>query len=118
MSQNIKNNKSPKTDDLSKNKTVLNFRRKDGAIGQVTIGSKQNPVCVPSNSVITVPGQTNKISPKITCLVEQAQHHNLPPGIVINMCVATTKARIVPVILVNTKTECVDLATLVGHRSI
>ena len=49
-----------------------------------------------------MPGQTNKISPKITCLVEQAQHHNLPPGIVINKCVATTKVRSVPVTLVNT----------------
>ena len=50
-------------------------------------------------------GQTNKISSRITCLVEQAQHHNLPPGIVINRCVATTKARSVPVILVNTNRQ-------------
>ena len=83
-------------------KDQLNFRNKDLAIGKVTIVSKQNPVCVPSNLAITVPGWTNKISLKITCLVEQAQHHNLPPGIVINRCVATTKARSVPVILVNT----------------
>ena len=41
----------------------------------------------------------------MTCLVEQAQHHNLPPGIVINRCVATTKARSVPVILVNTNRQ-------------
>ena len=80
----------------------MNFRRKDGAIGQVTIGSKPNPICVPSNLAITVPGQTNKIPPKITCLFEQAQHHNLPLGIGNNRCVATTKARSVPVILVNT----------------
>ena len=33
--------------------------------------------------------------------MEQAQHHNLPPGIVINRCMVTTKARSVPVILVN-----------------
>ena len=33
--------------------------------------------------------------------MEQAQHHNLPPDIVINRCVATTKAGSVPVILVN-----------------
>ena len=52
-----------------------------------------------------MPGQTNKISPKFICLVEQAQHHNLPPGIVINRCVATTKARSVPVILVNTNKQ-------------
>ena len=41
----------------------------------------------------------------MTCLVEQAQHHNLPPAIVINRCVATTKARSVPVILVNTNRQ-------------
>ena len=104
MSQNIKCSKSPKTDDLSK-KHCLNFRRKDGAIGQVTIGSKQNPVCVPGNLAITMLGWTNKISLKITCRVEQAQHHNLPPGIVINRCVITTKAMSVPVILVNTNKQ-------------
>ena len=52
-----------------------------------------------------MPGQTNKISSKVTCLVEHAQHHNLPPGIVINRCVASTKARSVPVILVNTNRQ-------------
>ena len=50
-------------------------------------------------------GQTSKIPLKLTCLVEQAQHHNLPPGIVINRCLATTKARSVPVILVNTNRQ-------------
>ena len=102
MSQNIEISKSQKTDDLSKKKDQLHFKRKNGAIGQVTVGSRENPVCVPSNSALTVPGQTNKIPSKLTCLVEQAQHHNLPPGIVINRCVATTKARSMPVILVNT----------------
>ena len=80
----------------------MKFRRKDGAIGQATIGSKQNPVCVPGNLAITVPGQTNKMPPNTICLIEQAQHPNLPLGIVINRCAATTKARSVPVILVNT----------------
>ena len=88
-----------------KKKIDSNFRRKDGAIGQVTIGSIKSPVCVPGNSAITVPGRTTKMSQKTTCLVEQAQHHNLPPGIVINRCVATTKARRVPVILVNTNRQ-------------
>ena len=105
MSQNIKASQSPKTDDLSKKKDQLHFRRKNGAIGQVTIGSRQNPVCVPGNSALTVPGRTNKTPSKLTCLVEQAQHHNLSPGIVINRCVATTKARSVPVILVNTNRQ-------------
>ena len=100
-------------------KDQLNFRRKNGAIGQVILGSKQNPVCVPGNSALIVLGQTNKIPSKLTCLVEQAQHHNLPPGIAINRCAATTKAGSVPVILINTsRTECVHPATLVGCRTI
>ena len=41
--------------------------------------------------------------------MKQAQHHNLPPGIVINRCVATTKARSVPVILVNTSRQNVSI---------
>ena len=50
-------------------------------------------------------GWTNKIPSKITCLVEQAQHHNLPPGIVINRCAATTKVRSMQVILIDTTTQ-------------
>ena len=37
-------------------KDQQNFRGKNGVIGQGTIGSKQNPVYVPGNSVLTVPG--------------------------------------------------------------
>ena len=88
-----------------KKKDQFYFKRRNGAIGQVTVGSRKNPVCIPGNSALTVPGQTSKIPTKLTCLVEQAQHHNLPPGIVINRCLATTKARSVPVILVNTNRQ-------------
>ena len=35
----------------------------------------------------------------------QAEHHNQPLGIVINRCVATTKAQSVPVILINTSKQ-------------
>ena len=66
------------------------------------LAQNKNPVCVPSNSVITVLGQTKKIASKITCLVGQAQHNNLPLGIVLNGCVTMTKARSVSVILINT----------------
>ena len=33
----------------------------------------------------------------------QAEHHNLPLGIVINQCVAIPKARTIPAIIINTK---------------
>ena len=49
-------------DDLSKNKKdQQNFSGKDGVKGQVTVGSKQNPVCVPRTSVITFLGQSYKM---------------------------------------------------------
>ena len=47
-------------------------------------------------------GDTTKIQPKAVCLVEQAEHYNLPLGIVVNRCVAKVKARSMPVILINT----------------
>ena len=105
MSQNIKASKSPKTDNLSKKKTNYILKGRMEPLGRSQLAQKQNPVCVPGNSAITVLGQTSKIPSKLTCLVEQAQHHNLPPGIMINRCMATTKARSVPVILVNTNRQ-------------
>ena len=52
--------------------------------------------------MITIPGCTNKLPSKVTCLVEQVEHHNLPLGIVINWCMAIPKARTIPVIIINT----------------
>ena len=34
--------------------------------------------------------------------MQQAEHHNLPPVIVINWCIAIPKARTIPVIIINT----------------
>ena len=90
-------------------KDQQNFDDVTGHIRQVTIGSRKNPICIPRNSVITVLGHTTKIHPKAVCLVEQAEHHNLPQGIVINRCVAKVKLRSVPVILINTTKQNVWL---------
>ena len=62
MSQHIKVSKSPKTDDLSK-KDPLNFRGKDGAIGQVTIGPKQNPIVSPVIQLLLCQGRPLKYHP-------------------------------------------------------
>ena len=107
VSQQTEQISSPKPDDLFKKKT--NNDDVTGHIGQVTIGSKNNPICIPGNSVITVPGHTTKVHPKAVCLVEQAEHHNLPQGIVVNRCEATVKSRSVPVILINTTKQNVWL---------
>ena len=92
-----------------KKKDQQNFEDVTRHIRQVTIGSKKNPICIPGNSVITVLGHTTKVHPKAVCLVEQAEHHNLPQGIVANRCVATVKSRPVPVILINTTKQNVWL---------
>ena len=66
------------------------------------IGTKQQPICIPRNSTFTIPGCTSKLPPRITCLVEQAEHHNLLLAIVINWCVVIPKATLIHVILINT----------------
>ena len=109
VSQQNEHISSLKTDDQYKKKDQRNFDDVTGHIGQVTIGSKKNPICIPGNSSITVPGHTTKVHPKAGCLVEQAEHHNLPQGIVVNRCVATVKSRTVPVILINTNKQNVWL---------
>ena len=85
-----------------KKKDQPNFDATTRHIGQVTIGSRKNPICIPRHSVITVLEHTTNINPKPMCLVEQAEHHNLPLGIVVNGCMAKVKSRSVPVILINT----------------
>ena len=109
MSQQTEQMSSPKQDDLFKKKDQQNSYDVTGHFGQVTIGSKNNPICIPGNSVITVLGHTTKVHPKAVCLVEQAEHHNLPQGIVVNRCVATVKSRSVPVILIYTTKQNVWL---------
>ena len=109
VSQQTEQISSPNINDLCKKKDQRNFDDVTGHIGQVTIGSKKNPICIPRNSSITVPGHTTKVHPKAVCLVEQTEHHNLPQGIVVNRCVATVKSRSVPVILINTTKQNVWL---------
>ena len=109
VSQQTEQVSSPKPNDLLKNKDQQNFDDVTGHIRQVMIGSRNNPICIPGNSVITVLGHTTRVHPEAVCLVEQAEHHNLSQGIVVNRCVATVKLRSVPVILINTTKQNVWL---------
>ena len=109
VSQQTEQIASPNPDDLCKKKDQQNFDDATGHIRQVTVGSEKNPICIPRNSVITVLGHPTKIHPKAVCLVEQAEHHNLPQGIIVNRCVAKVKSRSVSVILINTNKQNVWL---------
>ena len=40
-----------------------------------------------------------------TCLIEQDAHSNLPFGLIVNRCLAHAKAKLLPIILVNTSSE-------------
>ena len=109
VSQQQEQIEPPKTNGLCKKEDQQNFDDATRHIRQATIGSRKNPICIPGNSVIMVPGHTTKIHPRAVCLVEQAEHHNLPQGIVVNRCVAKVKSRSMPVILINTTKQNVWL---------
>ena len=87
---------------LAKRKVQWPFIRRHGLIGQDTKGSKQQLVCIPRNPAITILRNTNKLWPRTTCLVEQAEHHNLSLGTMGTRCVSIPKERALPIILVNT----------------
>ena len=75
----------------------------DGPVGTVKIGMDKEPICIPGNAMLTVPGNTSKIYKGQSYIVEQAAHHNLPHIFVVNSCCCVMpKARWVPVILRNT----------------
>ena len=96
-------------------KDKQNFSGKDGVIGQVIIGSNKNPVCVPGNSIITVLGQTHKIPSKIPCLFECIEYYNLPPLGNKQVCGHNKGKECSSHSDKHHTTECLDMATLVGH---
>ena len=64
----------PKGHDQPSNKRKpQNFSsNKEGFMGKVIVGSKQEPLCIPKNSTITVSGAIKRPLHGATCLVEQA----------------------------------------------
>ena len=84
-------------------KTHQNFV--SGAVQQVstvTIGTNNQPICVPGNSIIRVPGKVSKLVTKGSYMIEFTVHNNLPSGVVVNRSYVTLKAGQVAVILINT----------------
>ena len=66
------------------------------------IGTDHQPICVPGNATITVPGKILKVNNKGSYMLETAAHANLPSGIVVNHSYDTLKSGRMSVILVNT----------------
>ena len=62
----------------------------------------KEPICFPRNAMLTVPENTSKIEKGQSYIVALAAHHYLPHGLAVNSCCVTSKAKRVPVILINT----------------
>ena len=74
-------------------------------LSQVWVGNPQQAICIPANSMKVVQGRTNKITRRLSCLVEARACNNLPRGIVVNRTMFTpNKNKRVPVSLINTNT--------------
>ena len=71
-------------------------------MGTVQIGMDKESTCIPGNAMLTVPGNASRIEKGQLYIVEQAAHHNLPHGLMVNRCCVTPMARRVQVILINT----------------
>ena len=74
----------------------------DRPVGKVTIGTDNQPICVPGNSMITVSGKLSKLVTKGSYMVELAVHNNSPSGVVVNCSYVKPKAGLVPVMLIST----------------
>ena len=75
---------------------------KDEPVGTVIIGTDHQPICVPGNATITVPGKISKVNKKGSYMLETAAYANLPSGIVVYHSYDTPKSGRMSVILVNT----------------
>ena len=75
----------------------------DNILGQVWVGITHEPICIPTHSVKVVKGKTDKITRRLTCMVEARDINNLPMGVMVNRAMVTLKkSKKVPVILANT----------------
>ena len=74
----------------------------DVPVGTVQICMDKEPICIPGNAMLTLPGNTSRIEKGQSYIVEQAVYHNLPNSLMVNSLCETPKARRVPVILINT----------------
>ena len=108
--QNIKQSKLER--DSGKSKNTQNGTRKQrdkklntlgGYAGQVMVGDRRQPICIPAGTSKVVVGRTQDKLPKGSYMVEATDDDNLPCGVSVNHTyVNPTKAKQVSVILLNT----------------
>ena len=86
-------------------KKAQNFTIKDdGLLGKVLVGNANQPICMPHNSALTIPGRlgkNTKVPSGTPCLTDTAAVNNLPQGISVNCCQVHPRGKMVMVILMN-----------------
>ena len=77
---------------------------KDGLLGKVLVGNVTQPICVPGNSALTIPGRLGKntnVPSGTPCLIDTAAVSNLLQEISVNHCLVQPRGKMVLVILMN-----------------
>ena len=80
--EEITNNKKDNVIDKRKCQNFINGE--DEPAGTVTIGINNQPICMPGNSMIMVPGKLSKLVNKGLYMVELPVHNNLPSGVMLH----------------------------------
>ena len=93
--------KNEKCNIMNKKKHQNFISGADEPVDTVPIGADNQPIYVPGNSTITIPGSVSKLVAKESYMVELAAHNNLPSGVLINHSYVTPKVGQVAVILIN-----------------
>ena len=78
----------------------------DGLLGRVWKGNTSQPICVPGNSALTIPGRfgKNTRTPNGTPgLIDTAAVNNFLQGISVNHCLTHPDGSVVPVNVINQK---------------
>ena len=93
------------TDGQQLSKKTQNFTiNEDGLLGKILVGNATQPICVPGNSALTIPGRLDKntkVPSGTPCLIYTAAVSNLPQGISVNCCLVHPRGKMVLVILMN-----------------
>ena len=87
---------------LPKKKAVNFTNNKDGLLGKALVGNVNQPICVPGNSALTIPGRwgkNTKVPSGTPCLIDTAAVSNLLHGISVNHCLVHPRDKMVQVIL-------------------
>ena len=86
-------------------KKAQNFTiNEDGLLGKVMVDNATQPICMPGNSALTIPGRlgkNTKVPTGTACLIDTAAVSNLPQGISVNHCLVHPGGKTVLVILMN-----------------